>query len=153
MHAGIEPGQGRSPSRPPDGPRLPPQATLSGFAVQDLKKKVDAPGSAALVEAFFRRAKEQHRPREDETLPLGKGRKLHSIRTTLDGNEYRLIYGRVRAKKGSTPAASAASEHPIRFVALLAWAKKRRRLVADDGATAWRRLELWLEEHPDYQPS
>jgi hypothetical protein len=107
--------------------QVPPSRTakLTAFALNDLSKKMHPANAAALVEAFGRRAVTKHRDREDEPLPVGKGKMLGSIRITVDGNEYRLIYGRVgqdkRLKPAAEPGTGGESGTPIRFVGLLAW--------------------------------
>lgn len=142
-------GDGGSP------PGLPPNGVLSGWAQRELLKLRPRPAQAALFEAFGRRCEGRHLVREDEYLPIGKGRSLRSIRTTFSGSEYRLIYAQVRpiGSRGSrapTAVAVRIEARPLRFVALLAWAKKRAN-VGDRGNTAWERSERWLEAHPGYE--
>jgi hypothetical protein len=150
----LETAQGKDGGDEP--PRLPPNGVLTAWAAKELAKLKPVPARAALFETFGRRCLDRHLPREDEPLPLGKGRSLRSIRATLEGSEFRLIYAQVRPVKSGgqagpeTAVAVSVEALPVRFVGLVAWAKKRAR-VGDKGELAWRRSELWLAQHPDYR--
>lgn len=138
-------------------PKPPPNSVLTSWAVKELKKLSPMPAQAALLETFWRRCSEDHLEREDEPLPIGKGRSLRSIRASFGSNEYRLIYFQVRPINdgGSevlprSRVAVAAEINPLRFVGLLAWVKKRNK-AGGTTKTAWDRSELWLADHPEYE--
>jgi hypothetical protein len=134
---------------------LPDDIDLVDPAKREIAKLKDPAAAASLLEALVRRSKDQHLPREDEALPLGKGRSLRSIRITYARSEYRLIYMLVRHSE-KTPQEKgerivvAAVRRPIRFVGLLAWRKNQPKVGAR-GNTAWTRSEEWLADNPNYR--
>jgi hypothetical protein len=137
---------------------LPDSITITDQAKRELAKmggKMPA-AVATLLEAMVRRSKDQHQVRENEALPVGKGRALRAIRVTYERSEYRLIYMQVRhARADPTPSSTrvvvaAATRRPVRFVGLLAWRKNQPR-VGHHAATAWSRSEDWLHENPQYE--
>jgi hypothetical protein len=137
------------------GPRtqvLPLHTTLAPEARRELGG-LDKQISAALLEAFGRRCHDQHLPREDERLPIGRGKALRSIRITLAGSQFRLVYFQVRDLDGAERtrvASSRATKRPIRFVGLLAWGKKDKKLGSARAKTAWDRSIRWLEVNQGY---
>jgi hypothetical protein len=136
------------------GPHLPPNAVLTDHAIKELGK-LDKGAAASLFETFGRRCSGKDiLPREDEPLRIGKGRMLRATRTTYSRSEYRLIYFQVKPKNkpsaGATTVVLKVDRTPIRFVGVLAWAKKRTNVGGPRSATAWERTERWLDENPEY---
>jgi hypothetical protein len=79
---------------------------------------------------------------------------MRSIRITLDGSEFRLVYFQVRGARSTDRtrvAVAVEAGRPLRFVGLLAWGKKGKKLGSARGKTAWDRSVRWLEENPDYE--
>jgi hypothetical protein len=116
--------------------------------------RLDRGAAAELVDTLELRAENRHLPRNDEALPVGKGQNLRCIRTTYGGSEYRLAYMLVEPVQQESPRARAvvveiSESRPIRFVGLLAQLKNQTKFRL--GKTAWKRSEMWLEEHPDYR--
>jgi hypothetical protein len=139
----------------PPTTKLPDSGVLTSWAAKDIKKLTPAAAGAALLETFGRRCSGGDLlEKEDEPLPVGRGQTLRSIRTRLGNNRYRLIYFQVRPKNAKNPAPQttqvALSVSRLRFVGLLAWEKKRTN-VGEKGGVAWKRSELWLKDHPEFE--
>lgn len=130
---------------------LDPWAPCAGIvagAERELEKLSDA-ALAALLEAFERKCLGKPLlPRQDEPLRTVKGGKFGSIRTTLDGNELRLIYAHVK-RHGSDDKPS--EEPDLTLVALVAWQKKVQKLPKPIARRAQQRLKFWLSENPEYK--
>jgi hypothetical protein len=132
-------------------PALDPWAPCAGIvsgAERELEKLSDAE-LAGLLELFERKC--LGKPllsRQDEPLRSMKGGKFGSIRTTLDGNELRLIYAHVK-RQGSDDKPAGASD--LTLVALVAWKKKVQKLPKPIARRAQQRLKSWLAENPGYK--
>lgn len=141
-----------------EGPRrqLPQHAALASEALRDLKG-LDKGAAATLLDAFIRRCNDLNLPREDEPLPIGKGKVLRSIRITYGGSEFRLVYfqvrptGKSKERRPRSKKTGQPTDRPLRFVGLLAWGKKGRKLGTTRGKTGWDRSVRWLEQNLGYK--
>ena len=117
------------PARKPSTPKLRVRFYRTATGKQIVKEELLALGvapRAAVLAAISRRSHLSHFSREDE---LVKG-PIRSIRTTLDGNEYRVLYALV-------------GKHDHVILGLHALNKKSKKLPPQALKTAETRLKDW----------
>jgi len=132
---------------------LPENGEITARAEKEMRGFGNEPAMMTLVQTFGRRCIDKHKPREDEPIPVSKGKSLRATRTTFEGCEYRLIYVLVREdpKPGGAAARAESSTRTTgRFVGLMSLNKKKRRL-GPDAKKAWARSEAWLTENPNFK--
>jgi hypothetical protein len=136
---------------------LPCGGILTPWVVRELQELRPEAAGAALFELFARRCRDEDVRRVDSRHHAGRGKMLHSLRSTYGGGDYRLIYcvaelADGRAADGSRMTGPDLAEAPLlrQYVALLAWGKGKDK-AGPASWTAWERSVAWLSRNPEYR--